>query len=97
MVIRVPPKLPGFQLLRDTFAGKNLREIWRRETDSEKVQHFYRQKCRATAEFLGTWEPGKKILCCPVGVYSIKLQLYGAITGLSTLSIDWGCSRNIDL
>ena len=56
MVIRVPPKLPGFQLLRDTFAGKNLREIWRRETDSEKVQNFYRQKCRATAEILGTWE-----------------------------------------
>ena len=41
------PILPGFQLLRDTFAGKNLREIWRRETDSEKVQIFYRQKCRA--------------------------------------------------
>ena len=28
--------LPGFQLLRDTFAGKNLREIWRRDQDSEK-------------------------------------------------------------
>jgi len=36
MVIRIPPRLPGFQLLRDTFAGKNLREIWRRESDSEK-------------------------------------------------------------
>jgi len=33
--------------LRDTFAGKNLTEIRRRETDSEKVQNFYRQKCRA--------------------------------------------------
>ena len=60
MVSRVPPKLPGFQLLRDTFAGKNLREIWRRETDSEKVQNFYRQKCRAAAEIMGAWEPGEK-------------------------------------
>ena len=47
MVIRVPPRLPGFQLLRDTFAGKNLIEIWRRESDSEKWSEFYRQKCRA--------------------------------------------------
>ena len=47
MVIRVPPRIPGFQLLRDTFAGKNLREICRRETDSEKLSEFYRQKCRA--------------------------------------------------
>ena len=39
--------IPGFQLLRDTFAGKNLREICRRETDSEKWSEFYRQKCRA--------------------------------------------------
>ena len=53
MVICVPPSLPRFQLLRDTFAGKNLREIRRRETDSEKVQNFYRQKCRAAAEILG--------------------------------------------
>ena len=30
-------------------------------------------------------------------LFIIKLQLYGAITGLSILSIDWGCSRNIDL
>ena len=48
MVSRVPPKLPGVQLLRDTFAGKNLAEIWRWKTDSEKVKTFYRQKCRAT-------------------------------------------------
>ena len=76
MVIRVPPKLPGFQLLCDTFAGKNLREIWRRETDSEKVQNFYRQKCRATAEILGTWEPGEqKILRCQIGVCSCESQL----------------------
>ena len=47
MAIRIPPRLPGFQLLRDTFAGKNLREIWRRETDSEKWYEFYLQKCRA--------------------------------------------------
>ena len=47
MVIHVPPRLPGFQLLRDTFAGKNLTEICRRETDSEKPSDFYRQKCRA--------------------------------------------------
>ena len=47
MVIRVAPRLPGFQLLRDTFAGKNLTEICRRETDSEKWSEFYRQKCRA--------------------------------------------------
>ena len=47
MVICVPPMLTGFQLLRDTFAGKNLREICRRETDSEKWPDFYRQKCRA--------------------------------------------------
>jgi hypothetical protein len=47
------PMLPGCQLLRDTFAGKNMREIWRRETDYEKVQNSYRQKCRAAAEILG--------------------------------------------
>ena len=34
--------------LRDTFAGKNLTEIWRAEIISEKVSKFYRQKCRAT-------------------------------------------------
>ena len=56
MVICVPPRLPGFQLLRDTFAGKNLTESWRRETDSEKWSEFYRQKCRAAAEILGAWE-----------------------------------------
>jgi hypothetical protein len=39
--------LAGFQLLRDTFAGKNLTEIWRRENDYEKWSEFYRQKCRA--------------------------------------------------
>jgi len=44
------PRLPGFQLLRDTFAGKNLTEICRRETDYEKWSEFYRQKCRAAAE-----------------------------------------------
>ena len=56
------PRLPGFQLLRDTFAGKNLTEICRRETDSEKVQNFYRQKCRAAAEILGSWEGPSPLL-----------------------------------
>ena len=68
MVIHVPPMLPGFQLLRDTFAGKNLREIWRRETDSEKLQFFYRQKCRAAAEILGVWE--KKKQTTPSDIYN---------------------------
>ena len=35
-------------LLRDTFAGKILTEIWRPENISEKLSNFYRQKCRAT-------------------------------------------------
>ena len=35
-------------LMRDTFAGKILTEIWRPENISEKLSNFYRQKCRAT-------------------------------------------------
>jgi len=41
------PRLPGFQLLRDTFAGKIISETRGVKTDSEKWSQFYRQKCRA--------------------------------------------------
>jgi hypothetical protein len=36
MVIRVPPMLPGFQLLRDTFAGKIFSDFWGAKNISEK-------------------------------------------------------------
>ena len=49
--------------LRDTFAGKNLTEIWRAEIISEKISKFYRQKCRAAAEIMGTWEGHGCLLC----------------------------------
>jgi len=41
------PRLPGFQLLRDTFAGKIISETWWWRNISEKWSEFYRQKCRA--------------------------------------------------
>ena len=48
MVVRLVPILPGNpEYPRDTFAGKNRTEIWRRHQDYEKVRIFYRQKCRA--------------------------------------------------
>ena len=56
MAIRIPPRLPGFQLLRDTFAGKILITFQNQIPVSKFLSNFYRQKCRAAAEILGAWE-----------------------------------------
>ena len=42
------PRLPGFQLLRDTFAGKILTTFQNQFSLPEFQKLFYRQKCRAT-------------------------------------------------
>ena len=50
------PRLPGFQLLRDTFAGKILITFQNQFPVSNFLSDFYRQKCRAAAEILGALE-----------------------------------------
>ena len=66
MVICVPPRLLGFQLLRDTFAGKKIALFQNQFLVCEFLSDFYRQKCRAAAEILGAWEghklPQKEII-----------------------------------
>ena len=89
MVICVPPRLPRFQLLRDTFAGKILREIRRRETDSEKWSEFYRQKCRAAAEILGVGR--KKIPSLVDSLFLIRNKSSTIYTSSAT------CNDNVDL
>ena len=51
-----PPRIPGLQLLRDTFAGKILITFQNQIPVSKFLSNFYRQKCRAAAEILGAWE-----------------------------------------
>ena len=55
MVIRVPPKLPGFQLLRDTFAGKNLEKFGDGKLILKKCKIF---TGKSVAQQVKSWEPG---------------------------------------
>ena len=51
---------------RDTFAGKNFALFQNQFPVCKFLSDFYRQKCRAAAEILGSWErhelPYKEIL-----------------------------------
>jgi len=50
--VKLSPRLPEFQLLRDTFAGKKFATFQNQFPNSKFLSNFYRQKCRAAAEIL---------------------------------------------